>query len=203
MQEERNKYKACNCGGSFYGYHHIFVDISSGNIREVEGTTGPYEEVKRTVPVEQLNSYLSLLEQCFCPEFRDAWQKSTVEGETFDCGKMWNVGVRVHPGAYLHTEPMSRDPRLIFNWKGVDQFVTSQEARTLIRSLFSSRVSEFVALLRKHRLMAESAQFEMPADAQDELTFPEFYDRYLNKEKKNQKPDRKRKAPKRWGFDEQ
>lgn len=40
-------------------------------------------------------------------------------------------------------------------------------------------------------------------DAQNELTFPEFYERYLNKEKKNQKPSRKRKAPKRWGFDEQ
>lgn len=40
-------------------------------------------------------------------------------------------------------------------------------------------------------------------DAQNELTFPEFYDRYLNKEKKSQKPSRKRKAPKRWGFDEQ
>ena len=40
-------------------------------------------------------------------------------------------------------------------------------------------------------------------DVQNELTFPEFYDRYLNREKKNQKPSRKRKAPKRWGFDEQ
>lgn len=38
-------------------------------------------------------------------------------------------------------------------------------------------------------------------DAQNELTFPKFYAKYL--EKKNQKPDRKRKAPKRWGFDEQ
>lgn len=38
-------------------------------------------------------------------------------------------------------------------------------------------------------------------DAQNELTFPKFYAKYF--EKKNQKPDRKRKAPKRWGFDEQ
>lgn len=39
-------------------------------------------------------------------------------------------------------------------------------------------------------------------DAQNELTFPEFYSKYL--EKKNPpKPSRKRKAPKRWGFDEQ
>lgn len=39
-------------------------------------------------------------------------------------------------------------------------------------------------------------------DAQNELTFPEFYDKYLEK-KKDQHPSRKRKAPKRWGFDEQ
>lgn len=38
-------------------------------------------------------------------------------------------------------------------------------------------------------------------DAQNELTFPKFYVKYF--EKKNHKPDRKRKAPKRWGFDEQ
>ena len=37
-------------------------------------------------------------------------------------------------------------------------------------------------------------------DAQNQLTFLEFYVKYL--EKKNQKPSRKRKAPKRWGFDE-
>lgn len=39
-------------------------------------------------------------------------------------------------------------------------------------------------------------------DAQNQLTFPEFYDKYLKK-KKDQHPSRKRKAPKRWGFDEQ
>ena len=38
-------------------------------------------------------------------------------------------------------------------------------------------------------------------DAQNELTFPRFYAKYF--EKKNHKPDRKRKAPRRWGFDEQ
>jgi hypothetical protein len=38
-------------------------------------------------------------------------------------------------------------------------------------------------------------------NSQHWLTFPEFYNKYL--ERKKEKPSRKRKAPKRWGFDEQ
>lgn len=171
MQGAPKRINICRCGSCFYGCHSILIDMPLvANVREFIHTVGPKEEVKLGVTLKHLAPYLDLLESCFGPDLRWLFKAGPLDGFTNDCGKTWRILIHLLPGAYLRTEFLSPGPRLIFSWKGIDKYVTASETRELLSSLFSDRVVELVALLRKHGLMPESSRCEMPSDSSPSST---------------------------------
>ncbi len=188
MSSEEIKVRRCRKQVHFI---HVYMPLRTAVEVDDDDTR---KEVPLKVETRNLGPYLDALEACFAPELWWILTENPVSGFTGDHGETWNLFAYLHRNVgYVKPEKHFFGYQVEVSVRGVQARLTLKDAKALLCAMYSQPVSEFYTLLYP-------ANTNLHVEPGCRLSFPEYYDLYLDPDLRQ---TRKRKAPKRWGFDEQ